>query len=111
MALSILHRATGVALGLGTLLIAWWILATAAGPDAYNAFYALAGSIVGRLVLLGFTFALMLHLLNGIRHLFWDAGYGFELDTVQKSGVAVVILAALFTGAIWIGGYYVAGKI
>ena len=111
MALSILHRATGVALGFGTLLIAWWILATAAGPDAYNAFITLAGGIIGRLVLFGFTFALMLHLLNGIRHLFWDAGYGFELDTVQKSGVAVVVLAVVFTAAIWVGGYYVAGKI
>lgn len=80
--LSILHRTTGVGLGIGTLLLAWWLIAAAAGPDAFETAQAFIGSVIGRILLFGFTIALFYHLANGIRHLVWDAGYGFELSTV-----------------------------
>ncbi|MCG8450088.1 MAG: succinate dehydrogenase, cytochrome b556 subunit [Pirellulales bacterium] len=110
MMLSILHRATGVALGAGTLLIAWWVLAIASGPDAYGLFQGFITSILGRLILFGFSFALILHALNGIRHLFWDMGKGFELETVRQSGLMVVILAISLTVITWAAGYWVAGS-
>ena len=77
MAMSILHRATGVAMFFGTLLIAWWLLAAASGPTAYGYVQGFFGSWIGRLVLFGYTWALIHHLLSGIRHFFWDLGYGF----------------------------------
>src|SRR5262245_15446786 len=79
MALSIVHRATGAALYFGTLLLLWWIVATAAGPDAYANAQNIIGSVFGRLVLFGFSWALIYHLLNGIRHLVWDTGRGFAV--------------------------------
>ncbi len=90
MALSILHRATGIALGVGTLLIAWWLIAIASGPDAFEQVHICLGSWIGKLVLFGFTWALMLHLCNGVRHLVWDTGHGFELSTVRMSNQLVV---------------------
>jgi succinate dehydrogenase / fumarate reductase cytochrome b subunit len=95
--LSILHRLTGVALGVGTLLFAWWLVAAAAGPEAYALAQGFLGSIVGRILLLGFTWALFYHLCNGIRHLAWDLGLGFDLATVSRSGWAVVIASAALT--------------
>lgn len=104
MALSIFHRATGVALGAGTLLLVWWLGAMATGEDAYAAFQACMGSIYGQIVLFGFTVALMLHMCNGIRHLFWDAGKGFELDTTRRSNMLVFAGTVLFTGIAWVFG-------
>ncbi len=95
--LSILHRLTGVALGLGFLLLAWWLIAAAVGPGAYGTAQAVLGSWLGTVVLIGFSFALMYHLCNGIRHLAWDAGFGFELKTVTLSGVTVVIASLVLT--------------
>lgn len=109
MALSIFHRATGVALGVGTLVLAWWLLAAASGPEAYAQVQECMNSWIGRLVMLGFTFALMLHLCNGIRHLVWDAGAGFELSTVRKSNHAVIWGAALLTVLTWVVGYGLIG--
>ncbi|MSO75928.1 MAG: succinate dehydrogenase, cytochrome b556 subunit [Alphaproteobacteria bacterium] len=102
--LSITHRATGVALALGTLLLVWWLLAAAMGADAYATVQACLRSWFGRLLLFGWSWALFYHLANGIRHLFWDAGYGFELATAQKSGWAVVIAAAALTIVAWVVG-------
>ena len=99
--LSISHRITGVALAVGTLLLAWWLIAAAAGPDAFAVVQGFLGSWLGYLILLGFSYALMYHLCNGIRHLFWDAGYGFELETVYKSGWATVIASAALTVIAW----------
>ena len=99
--LSITHRATGIALLVGTLLLVYWLLAAASGAEAYGSAQQLLGSWLGRLVLLGFSFALFFHLCNGIRHLFWDAGLGFELKTAYASGNAVVIVSIAMTVLAW----------
>ncbi len=103
--LSITHRATGIALAAGLLLLAYWLHALAAGPDAYQSAQALLGSILGRVVLFGFTLALFYHLCNGIRHLFWDAGFGLDIDDVYRSGQAVVVAAILLSVLAWAAGY------
>jgi len=105
MALSILHRATGVALGVGTLLIAWGLVALTSGPEAFEQFQVCMSSVLGRLVMLGFTFALMLHLCNGLRHLFWDAGYGFDLDVTRRSNLLVIAGSIILTVLAWVAGY------
>ena len=102
--LSILHRITGVGLGLGSLLLVYWVVAAAAGPDRFMEAQALMGSWVGLLILFGFTVALFFHLSNGIRHLFWDAGFGFELRSAYASGTAVLASTAVFTAIAWIWG-------
>lgn len=107
MALSILHRATGVALAAGMLMLAWWAVALASGPEAYGQIQVCMGSFLGRLVLFGFTFALMLHLCSGIRHLVWDMGDGFELPTVRKTNWMVIGGAVVLTVAAWVWGYCV----
>ena len=103
--LSILHRMTGVALAVGTLLLVWWLIAAASGADAFNMVQTVIGSLIGRLLLFGWSFALFYHLCNGIRHLFWDMGRGYELPTVAASGWAVVIISLALTGISWVWGY------
>ena len=100
--MSISHRATGIALAAGTLLLVWWLLAAAAGPEAFATAQGFMGSWFGYLVLFGFSYALMYHLCNGIRHLFWDAGYGFELETAYKSGWMTVGASVVLTVVAWI---------
>ena len=107
--LSILHRITGAALGVGSLLLAWWLIAAASGPGAFAVVQGFIASIIGRLILLGFSWALFYHLCNGIRHLAWDAGYGFDLPTVDKSGWAVVIASVVLTVLAWFVGYLMRG--
>jgi succinate dehydrogenase / fumarate reductase cytochrome b subunit len=109
--LSILHRITGVALAIGTLLLVWWLIAAATGPGAYDSAQSFIGSILGRLLLLGWTFALFYHLANGIRHLLWDAGWGFELSTAYTTGWLVVIVSIVLTVVSWLGGYAALGGI
>lgn len=109
MALSFLHRATGVGLGLGSLLLAWWLIAAASGPEAFGTAQDFMGSILGRLLLLGFTASLFLHLCNGLRHLFWDVGYGFEIATAERSAWLVIAAAAVLTLVAWIAGYAMRG--
>jgi len=103
--LSILHRATGIALAIGTLLLAWWLIAAAAGPAAYAGVQGFLGHWIGRVLLFGWSFALFYHLCNGLRHLVWDAGYGLDLQTAYRSGWAAVIVAAALTLVAWIWGY------
>jgi succinate dehydrogenase / fumarate reductase cytochrome b subunit len=107
--LSILHRLTGIALAAGTLLLTYWLTALATGPQAFADAQGLVGSIVGRLLLFGWSFALFYHLCNGIRHLAWDAGYGFEIATATRSGWAVVIASVVLTAIAWIAGYLAMG--
>jgi succinate dehydrogenase / fumarate reductase cytochrome b subunit len=107
--LSILHRITGVALAFGTLLLFYWLVAAAGGPESYAAAQDFIGSFIGRLLLFGWTIALFYHLCNGIRHLFWDVGLGFELDMAYKSGIAVLIGTGALTLLAWILGYAMGG--
>jgi len=102
--LSISHRAAGVALAVGTLVLTWWLIAAASGPEAFQRANGFVGSWLGLLLLFGWSFALFFHLCNGIRHLGWDAGYGFELKTAYQSGWAVVVAAAALTVLAWIVG-------
>jgi len=99
MTMSILHRATGVALAVGTLALVYWLVAAGMGPDAYADAQMLFGSWFGQFLLWGWTFSLFYHLCNGIRHLAWDAGWGFEIKTVYITGYTVWAVAALLTAA------------
>ncbi len=103
--LSISHRATGLVLAAGSLLFTYWLAAVAAGPEALARAQALLGSIPGRVLLFAITFSLFYHLGNGIRHLFWDAGVGFDLSTVHRSGVVVIVFSVVLTGVAWAFGY------
>lgn len=102
--LSISHRAAGIALSAGTLYLVWQLLAAASGPDAYEVFQGFAGSWLGILVLLGWSVALFYHLLNGIRHLFWDAGHGFTIEATYRSGRWVMVGTAVLTIVAWVAG-------
>lgn len=99
--LSITHRVTGVVLAAGLLLLAYWLVALAAGPGPFSSAGALMGSWFGKLVLLGFSYALFYHMCNGVRHLFWDMGFGFELNTAYASGWAVVVVSVALTVVAW----------
>lgn len=93
MTMSILHRATGIALAFGSLALVYWFIATAMGPDSYATAHWLFGTWIGQLLMWGWTFALFYHLCNGIRHLFWDAGKGFEIRDLYASGYTVWVVA------------------
>lgn len=95
--LSILHRVTGVALTLGAVIAVWWFLAAATGPEYFAFVDGLVTSWLGGLILIGLLTALWYHFFNGIRHLFWDAGYGFDLPTVHKSGVATGVASLVLS--------------
>jgi succinate dehydrogenase / fumarate reductase cytochrome b subunit len=99
--MSFLHRLTGIALSLGAFVFAWWLLAMAAGGEAALHAAECLASPFGKFALFGFTASLVYHLLNGIRHLMWDAGWGFEIPDVYKSGYAVAALTVVFTALIW----------
>jgi succinate dehydrogenase / fumarate reductase cytochrome b subunit len=100
--LSITHRATGVFLAIGTLLLSYWLTSAAYGPQAFAYAQDLIGSIPGQLLLFGWSWSLFYHFCNGIRHLFWDAGYGFDIPTLYKSGWTVVIASVVLTLLTWI---------
>ncbi|HKR88288.1 MAG TPA: succinate dehydrogenase, cytochrome b556 subunit [Phenylobacterium sp.] len=102
MATSIAHRATGVALYVGALIAAAWAVCLASGPDAYAAFKAVMGSPIGLLVMFGLTVSFFYHLANGIRHLVWDAGHGYDLKSANASAVFVFAFTAAATLAIWL---------
>ena len=101
MTMSILHRASGIALVVGAFALAWWLLAVAAGGDAYASAAACLASPFGKFVLFCFSLALVYHLLNGIRHMLWDIGWGFELPEVYRSGYTVAGLTVVLTALIW----------
>lgn len=107
--LSILHRITGVALTVGTLLLTWWLVAAAYGPEQFANAQAFLGSVIGQLLLWAFTFSLFYHLCNGIRHLLWDFGWGFEIAQVRMSGIVMVAAAALLTLVTLVAAYAFGG--
>jgi succinate dehydrogenase / fumarate reductase, cytochrome b subunit len=99
--MSIAHRATGVVLAIGSLLLVWFLLSLAMGPESFAVTQACLSSLLGQIVLFAFSLCLMYHFFNGLRHLFWDAGKGFEIATVYRSGYAVLALTVLATAALW----------
>ncbi|HEX9905312.1 MAG TPA: succinate dehydrogenase, cytochrome b556 subunit [Propylenella sp.] len=107
MVMSIVHRITGAALYFGMVLLAWWLLAAASGPAAFETANAFFGSWFGRLILFGFTWALIHHLLGGIRHLIWDTGAGYSEP--MRNGLAWATLGGsiVLTLLVWIVGYAV----
>ena len=106
---SILHRLTGIGLAVGLLYLVCWLVAAASGLEAFDRLQSFNGSIIGKLLLLGWSIAFFFHLLNGIRHLAWDAGWGFELPAAYKTGYAVLIGTAVLTILAWVIGYYQMG--
>ena len=107
--MSIFNRLTGLALSAGTVFLVWQLLAAASGPAQFAWFQGLAGSWIGVAVLFGWTISLFYHLLNGIRHLLWDAGWGFDLPTAYRTGQIVLIGTVVLTIAAWIGALIVWG--
>jgi len=107
--LSITHRITGVALCGGAVLLTYWLMAATYGPEAFAQAQAILGSWFGRLVLFGVVFSLWYHLANGIRHLAWDAGWGFELEKLRASGIAVIAFSVILTVATFCLAYAVGG--
>ncbi len=109
MTMSIIHRITGAALFFGTLLLTWWLLAAASGPTAYAKVQAFMGSIIGMLILFGYTWALIHHMLGGIRHLIWDTGRGFGPVEREWLTLATLIGSVGLTLLIWIIGFMFVG--
>ena len=101
MVSSILHRATGIAMAAGFILFVIWLADVAAGPEAYAGFVAAAGSTLGRVLLVGWSWAFFYHLCNGIRHLVWDTGRGFEKAQANASAWFVILASVLLTGLFW----------
>ena len=112
MATSITHRATGVGMASGMVILAWWLVSISNGPEGWQSFHALSDTPIGLLVVFGLTWSLVFHFLNGVRHLAWDLGYGFPKELAERN--SVMILAASILGAVAIfalawtghGGYF-----
>jgi succinate dehydrogenase / fumarate reductase cytochrome b subunit len=107
MATSITHRATGVGLSVGAVILAWWLVSISNGPEGWQSFHALSDTSIGLLVVFGLTWSLVYHFLNGVRHLAWDLGYGYEKHLAERNSTmilvgSVVIAAAIFALA-WTG--------
>jgi succinate dehydrogenase / fumarate reductase cytochrome b subunit len=100
--LSLLHRATGVVLALGSVVLLCWLVSAAFLPEHFAQLSACLASLPGRIVLFLFSAALIYHFLNGIRHLMWDAGHGYEIPKAYASGWAVVVLTLVLTAALWL---------
>lgn len=101
MVMSIVHRITGAALYFGSLLLAGWLIAAAMGPEAFEQANAFFGSIVGRLILFGYTWALIHHMLGGVRHLIWDTGRGLDIKSADMLCWSSIFLSVGLTAAIW----------
>jgi succinate dehydrogenase / fumarate reductase, cytochrome b subunit len=103
------HRISGFALYFGVLLIAWWLIAAASGPNAYANVEWFMGSLIGRLVLFGYTWALLHHMLGGIRHLIWDTIHGFEPAERELLALATLVGSISLTLILWVVGYLAMG--
>jgi succinate dehydrogenase / fumarate reductase cytochrome b subunit len=108
MTMSILHRITGGALYVGTLLVAWWLIAAATSETHFAFVDWLIGSWFGLVVLFGYSWALFHHMLGGVRHLIWDTGAGLEKETASKLAWATVVGSVLLTAAVWLFYFLVA---
>jgi succinate dehydrogenase / fumarate reductase cytochrome b subunit len=100
--MSILHRATGLALVYGLIMVVWMLIAAATSMDAYNYFLNFCNSLIGQLMLFGWSFALYYHMCNGIRHLFWDMGFLFKIENAYKAGYVVLLFAFGLTAITWL---------
>jgi len=109
MTMSIAHRVSGGALYFGTLLLAWWLIAAASGPGAYANVQAFTSSFIGRLIVFGYTWALLHHLLSGIRHFVWDLGYGFKPNEREMLTWGALIGGISLTVLLWIAAYAIGG--
>jgi succinate dehydrogenase / fumarate reductase cytochrome b subunit len=109
MLMSVAHRISGAGLYFGTLLLAWWLLAAATGPNAYAGIGSFMSSFLGRVILFGYTWALMHHMLGGIRHLIWDTGRGFGARERELLAIASLVGSISLTIIIWVLGYLFAG--
>lgn len=109
MTMSIIHRITGGALYFGTLLVVWWLVAASTSQAYFDFVNTIYGSWIGRLVLLGYTWALLHHMMGGVRHLVWDTGAGLEKHTASKIAWASLAASLALTLAVWIGGYAARG--
>ena len=107
MAMSIVHRITGVGLYVGVLLLAWFLLAASMDASAFATFSGFIQSIIGRMLLFGFTWALFHHMLGGLRHFVWDAGYGLDHPVREQLAQATLIGGLVLTIIVWIVGYIV----
>src|SRR5476649_2363534 len=109
MMMSIVHRITGTALYFGMLLLAWWLISAASGPNAYANVEWFMSSLIGRLVLFGYTWALLHHMLGGIRHLIWDTGRGFSASEREWLSLATAVGSVSLTLVLWVLGYLAMG--
>jgi succinate dehydrogenase / fumarate reductase cytochrome b subunit len=109
LAMSIVHRITGVGLYFGSLLLAWWLIAAASGPNAYGRVQWFMGTTIGLLILFGYTWALLHHMLGGIRHLIWDMGYGFGPSEREWLTAANLVGSIGLTVLLWFFGYFIGG--
>jgi len=109
MIMSVMHRVTGAALYFGTILLAWWLISAASGPHYFSYVNAFVGSWLGRLILFGYTWALIHHMIGGIRHFIWDTGAMFEKPALEISAWAMFIASVVLTWVVWIAGYMVMG--
>lgn len=105
--LSIMNRVTGLAASAGTLLLVWWLVAAATGPQAFDNVQWFIGTPIGLFMLFGWTASLFYHFFGGLRHLAWDAGYGYALDRVHASGWAAIIATVVATILVWVAGILV----
>jgi succinate dehydrogenase / fumarate reductase, cytochrome b subunit len=101
MLMSIVHRITGAALYLGTLLLAWWLIAVSQGEKYYDYVNSVLGHPLGKIILIGYTWALLHHMLGGMRHLYWDTGRGFNLSTVNRLSWLTLIGSIVLTALVW----------
>jgi succinate dehydrogenase / fumarate reductase cytochrome b subunit len=102
MTMSIVHRITGTALYLGSLLLAWWLFAAATGPEYFAFVNSVFGTWIGMIVLVGFTWALIHHLLGGVRHFIWDTGAYFDIPSVNFLSWGTLVLSVALTAGLWL---------
>jgi succinate dehydrogenase / fumarate reductase cytochrome b subunit len=109
MMMSIAHRISGASLAVGFALLTWWLVAISMGPEAYACVAAFFGSLIGRALLLLFTWALIHHMLGGIRHLIWDTGAGFSRTSIEVLAWLTITGSIVLTILVWVVGYGIMG--